>query len=174
MSFILETIPSPRKEHLAELFNQFEFSDHKQSDCYEQGKSEDIEKNLLNNIIQKAVDNKTRLHILFDECNNISKPCGLIALNFEMVGEFSSLCIDLLFISQPYRGIYFEEIDTKVSYFLLDFALQEALEMDKVSQLDAVLLTAINECVKEIYLKYGFEEFADDWLYLLMENIQSK
>lgn len=172
MSFVLETIQSPSKESLTKIFKQFEFSNHKQSECYEQNKSENIEENLLENIIQRAIDNKTRLHILFDERYNQSKPCGLIALNFEMVGEFSALSIDLLFISKPYRGIHFDEIDTKISSYLLDFALQEAIEMNKVSQLDAVLLTAINKCVKEVYIQYGFEEFTDDWLYILMDNIE--
>lgn len=171
MSFILEAIPNPNKTDLITLLNQFEFSDHKESDCYELGKSEEIEKNLINNIIQRAVENKTRLHILYDERTTTSIPCGLIALNFEMVGEFSALSIDLLFISKPYRGIYFDEIDSKISYYLLDFALQEAITMNTISQLDAVLLTAINKCVKEVYLKYGFDEFADDWLYLLVDDI---
>ncbi|MBD3842503.1 MAG: hypothetical protein IE909_11595, partial [Campylobacterales bacterium] len=169
MSFILETIQTPNKQYLDELFTQFEFSDHKSSECYEQNKSEEVEKNLLYNIKQRALDSKTRLHFLFDERNNKSKPCAVIALNFEMVGEFSALSIDLLFISKPYRGKLFNEIDTKISYFLLDFALQEAVQMNKISQLDAVILTAINKCVKEAYLEYGFEEFADDWLYILID-----
>ena len=172
MSFVLETIPTPTKKYLAKIFSQFEISNHKNSHCYEKNKSENIEKSLLDNIMKRAIENKTRLHILFDERNIQSIPCGLIALNFEMVGDFSALSIDLLFISKPYRGVYFEEINTKISYFLLDFALQEAIQMNKISQLDAVLLTAINHCVKEVYLQYGFEEFADDWLYLLIDNIK--
>ena len=47
MSFTLETLPFPKKTDLITLFNQFEFSDNKDSDCYEQGKSEAIEKNLI-------------------------------------------------------------------------------------------------------------------------------
>lgn len=170
MSFTLETIPFPNKADLITVFNQFELSDNKDSDCYELGKSEEVEKDLINNI-QRAIDNKTRLHILYDERTTTTIACGVIALNFEMVGEFSALSIDLLFISKPYRGIHFDEINSKISYYLLDFALQEAITMNKISQLDAVLLTAINKCVKEVYLEYGFDEFADDWLYLLVDDI---
>ena len=173
MSFILETIQTPDKKELINILEQLQFSNHNQSNCYEQGKSEVIEKNLIDNILIRATENKTRLHILYDERDNKSIPCGLIALNFEMVGEFSALSVDLLFVSSPYRSKYFKEIDRKISHFLLDFALQEAIEMNKTSQLDAVLLTAINECVKEVYIKYGFEEFSDDWLYLLMSNIEN-
>jgi len=170
MSFVLETITEPNKINLIELFENFELSDHKQSACYEQNKSEIVEKDLLDNIIKRAVENKTRLHILDDERGKVSIPCGLIALNFEMVGEFSSLSIDLLFISKSYRGIYFDDINSRISYFLLDFALQEAIEMNKISKLDAVLLTPINDCVKNVYIQYGFKEFDDDWLYILMDT----
>ena len=173
MSFVLETITEPNKISLIELLDSFELSDHKQSSCYEQNKSEIVEDDLLQNIIKRALNNKTRLHILCDERDKVSIPCGLIALNFEMVGEFSSLSIDLLFISKSYRGIHYDDIDNKISYFLLDFALQEAIEMNKISKLDAVILTPINECVKNVYIQYGFEEFDEDWLYLSLENIQN-
>ena len=171
MSFVLETIQTRNKKELLNIVQEFEFSNHRKSKCYEEGKSENLEQTLINNIVDRAADNKTRLHILYDERNNKSLPCGLIALNFEMVGEFSALSVDLLFISKSYRAVYFKELNNKISSFLLDFALQEALEMNKISQLDAVLLAAINECVKEVYINYGFEEFSDDWLYLRMENI---
>ena len=173
MSFILETIIKPNQLELIKLFKNFELSDHKQSICYEQNKSETVEEDLLDNIIKRAVENKTRLHILYDERTKTSIPCGLIALNFEIVGEFSSLSIDLLFISKSYRNIYFDEIDSKISYFLLDFALQEAIKMNQISKLDAVLLTPINDCVKNVYIQYGFKEFDDDWLYILMDTLNN-
>jgi hypothetical protein len=44
--------------------------------------------------------------------------------------------------------------------------VQEALDMNNTSKLDAIILTPINECVKNVYLEYGFIEFVDDWLYI--------
>jgi len=171
MSFVLETLINPNKETLTQTIEKLELSDHKKSPCYDNGKSEEIEKNLLANIINHAVDKKSRLHILYDERDNQSIPCGLIALNFEIVGSFSALSIDFIFISKTYRGKVFDEIDSKISFYLLNFALQEAIIMNGVSQLDAVILTPINECVKEVYAEFGFEEFEDGWMYLLIDDI---
>jgi hypothetical protein len=170
MSFVLETIVKPSRKELTKLVKYFQLSNHKKSACYEKNKSEIVEKDLLDNIVIRALENKTRLHILYDERTKESIPCGLIALNFETVGEFSSLSVDLLFISKQYRGLYFYEINSKISYFLLDFALQEATDMNQISKLDAVLLTPINNCVKNVYIQYGFQEFDDDWLYILVDN----
>jgi hypothetical protein len=44
--------------------------------------------------------------------------------------------------------------------------------MNKISKLDAVLLTPINDCVKNVYIQYGFKEFDDDWLYILMDSLK--
>lgn len=43
--------------------------------------------------------------------------------------------------------------------------------MNKVSQLDAVILNPINECVSKVYKDFGFEEFGDGWLCFLIEDI---
>ena len=43
--------------------------------------------------------------------------------------------------------------------------------MNEISQLDAVILSPINECVKEVYSEFGFEEFDDGWMYLLIDDI---
>lgn len=94
-----------------------------------------------------------------------------MALNFEVVGDFSALSIDFIFISKQYRGIYINEIDSKISSYLLEFALKQAVEMNKVSQLDAVILNPINECVSKVYKDFGFEEFGDGWLCFLIEDI---
>ncbi|MEA2017199.1 MAG: hypothetical protein U9N59_02015 [Campylobacterota bacterium] len=172
MSFKLKTLKSTNVDYLQKLLKQFEISDNKDSSCYELNKSEEIEKQLLDNIIQRAIENKTKLHILYDE-RDISKsiPCGLLALNFEVVGDFSALSIDFIFISKNYRGIFINEIDSKISAYLLEFALMQAVEMNKVSQLDAVILNPINECVSKIYIEFGFEEFGDGWLYFLIDDI---
>jgi len=171
MSFVLETLTNPNKEFLTKTISKLELSDHKNSPCYDNGKSEEIEKNLLKNIINHAVDKKSRLHILYDERDDNSIPCALIALNFEIVGSFSALCIDFIFLSKSYRGKFFDEINSKISFYLLNFALQEAMQMNEISQLDAVILSPINECVKEVYSKFGFEEFDDGWMYLLIDDI---
>jgi len=171
MSFILETLTNPEKNSLTQTINKLELSNHKDSKCYDDGKSEEIEKKLLTNIIKQTLSKKSRLHILYDERDENSIPCGLISLNFEMVGSFSALCIEFIFISNSYRGLFFEEINSKISFYLLNFALQEAIQMNEISQLDAVILTPINECVKRVYLEFGFEEFDDGWMYLLIDDI---
>jgi len=171
MSFILETLTAPDKNSLTQIINKLELSNHTNSPCYDDGKSEKLEKDLLASIIDHAVNKKSRLHILYDERDEKSIPCGLIALNFEMVGSFSALSIDFIFISQSYRGKVFQEINSKISFYLLNFALQEAIEMNKISQLDAVILTPINKCVKRVYAEFGFEEFDDGWMYLLIDDI---
>lgn len=78
MSFILETLTNPNKELLTQTIEKLELSDHKNSPCYDNGKSEEIEKSLLANIVNHAVDKKSRLHILYDERDNQSIPCALI------------------------------------------------------------------------------------------------
>ena len=120
--------------------------------CYENGKSKNIEKELLDNIIKRTIDNKSRLHILYDERTNKSIPCGLIALNFEIVGSFSSLCIDYIFVSNSYIGKYFNEINSKISFYLLAFVLQEALKAHQISPLDAIILAPINDFVSKKYI----------------------
>ena len=172
MSFILKTLSSPSKNDLLDIINQFELSDHKDSSCYENGKSENIEQKLFNTTIQQALENKTRLHILFDQRDTKNtKPCGLIALNFEMIGSFSALCIDFIFISKKYRGTFYTELDSKISSYLLGFALQEAVQMNEISKLDAVILSPINKCVSQVYQDFGFEEFDDGWLYFFIDDI---
>ena len=171
MSFILETLTNPNQELLTKTIAKFELSNHKNSPCYDNGKSEEIEKNLLRNIIKHTIGKKSRLHVLYDERDGNSIPCALIALNFEIVGSFSALCIDFIFISKSYRRKVFSEINSKISFYLLNFALQEAMQMNEISQLDAVILSPINECVKEVYIEFGFEEFDDGWMYLLIDDI---
>jgi hypothetical protein len=172
MTFKFKTPKTTNKDYLLKLITQFELSNNKDSSCYEANKSEDIEKQLLENIIQRAIENKTKIHILYDERDTSkSIPCGLLALNFEVVGDFSALSVDFIFISKGYRGIYIDEIDSKISSYLLAFALNQAVEMNKVSQLDAVILNPINECVSKVYIDFGFEEFGDGWLYFLIEDV---
>ena len=170
MSFKLKTYNNPELNHLQILVDKFQVSEHKDSRCYEAEISEDIEKQLLSNILQRAIENKTKLHILFDERGNESIPCGLLALNFEVVGDFSTLSIDLIFISKDYRGKEILELDSKISFYLLNVALQEAKKMNDVSPIDAVLLTPINKCVAKVYQEFGFEELSEDWLYLSLDN----
>ena len=67
MSFLLKTFNNPQKELLSQIFSHFELSNHKDSSCFEMDKSEDIEKQLLDNIIIRAIEKKTRLHILYDQ-----------------------------------------------------------------------------------------------------------
>ena len=88
-----------------------------------------------------------------------------------MIGNFAALCIDFIFISKNYRGIYFPTIDSKISNYLLGFALQEAIQMNEISKLDAVILSPINECVSKVYQEFGFEEFGDGWLYFYIDDI---
>ena len=61
MSFILETLTNPTKELPTQTINKLELSDHKDSTCYDNSKSEEIEKSLLTNIISHAIDKKSRL-----------------------------------------------------------------------------------------------------------------
>jgi hypothetical protein len=171
MPFLLETITTTDYNILNNIVSKFKISNNTDSGCYEKNISEDLENNLLQNIIKRALLNQTRLHILYDTKNNIKIPCGLIALNFEVVGEFSALSIDLIFVSMPYRNKYFSELNTKISSYLLEFSLYEAIQMNSISKLDAVLLTPINECVKQIYLDFGFEEMTDDWLYFSIDRL---
>ena len=108
-AFTLETISCVEKDNLEFIFNQLQTSNNKSSKCYEYGVSENIERNLLNNILQRTIADKTRLHILYDTRGTKKIPCGIISLNFEVVGEFSAFSIDLIFISAPYRGILFKK-----------------------------------------------------------------
>ena len=173
MSYKLITLQNPNKKQLQSLIDQFELSDNKDSSCYEINKSEESEQQLLENIIKRTLDSKIKLHILLDEkdkSNAIS--CGLLALNFETIGDFSALSVDLIFISKKYRSKYFKELDTKVSFYLLEFALQQAVEMNNVYQLDAVILSPINNCVSKVYQDFGFKEFGDGWLYFLVNDIE--
>ena len=171
MSFSLETLTTTCKNELQEIINQFKLSANKNSICYEKNISEHMEINLLQNIIKRAIKKQTRIHILYEIKNNSKIPCGLIALNFEVVGEFSALSIDLIFVSLPYRDKKYKELDSKISSYLLQFALHEAINMNSISKLDAVLLTPINECVKKVYLNFGFEEMSDDWLYFSIDRL---
>jgi len=171
MAFLLETITTTDYTALTKIISEFKTSSNTNSMCYEGAISEKLEDNLLQNIIKRASQKQTRIHILYDVANNSKIPSGLIALNFEVVGEFSALSVDLLFVSLPYRNKYFKEIDTKISLYLLQFSLHEAINMNSISKLDAVLLTPINECVKQIYLDFGFEEMTDDWLYFSIDRL---
>ncbi len=172
MSFVLETLTSPNIEILNTIIDKFEISDNKDSSCYDEKTSQNIEKDLLKNISQRAIEEKSKLHILYDERDQNNKiPCGIIALNFETIGSFFALSIDYLFISKQYRGIHFKEINSKISFHLLNFAVQEAMDMNNTSKLDAIILTPVNECVRDVYLDFGFIEFVDDWLYIPIENI---
>ena len=171
MPFKLKTYNNPSLDILTPIVNKFKLSNHQHSRCYEPEKSEVIEKQLLDNIIQRATENKTKLHILYDNRTDESIPCGLLALNFEVVGDFSTLSIDLIFICDSYRDKYIKELDSKISFYLLNIALQEAKKMNDTSHIDAVILTPINECVSKVYQDFGFEELSDDWLYLLVDNI---
>jgi len=167
MSFILETLASPNLDVIMNIVNQFELSDNKSSSCYGENEDEQIEKSLLNNIITRAVDKKSKIHILYDNRDLINPiPCALLALNFETIGGFFALSVDYIFVSKPYRGIYFEEIESKISFYLLKFVVEEAIKVNSVSDLDAIILTPINKCVEKIYLGFGFIEFVDDWLFM--------
>ena len=171
MSFIFESVNNLDLNTLSSIASNFELSDNKDSSCYENGRSENIEKELLDNALSRAVENKSRLHILYDERDNNSIPCGLISLNFEMVGSFSSLSVDYIFVSNSYRGIYFEEIKSKISFFIFNFVIQEALLANKISPLDAITLSPINECVSKVYKEFGFDNIDDGWLYIFMDDI---
>ena len=167
MSFILETLSSPDLNIINKIITQFEISDNKKSTCYDEESDENIELNLLNHIMQRAVEGKSKLHILYDKRDPKKIiPCGLVALNFETIGGFFALSVDYIFVSESYRGTYFKEIDSKISFHLLKFVVEEALEMNNISSLDAIILTPVNECVRKVYLEFGFIEFVEDWLFI--------
>jgi len=47
MSFVLETIQTTNKKELLNIVQEFEFSNHRKSKCYEEGKSENLEQTLI-------------------------------------------------------------------------------------------------------------------------------
>ncbi len=171
MSFVLETLNSPNLSTIMIVVNKFELSDNKNSSCYSENENKQIEKSLLDNIINRALDKKSKIHILYDKRDLTNPiPCALLALNFETIGGFFALSVDYIFVSKPYRSIYFKEIDSKISFYLLKFVVEEAIKVNSVSDLDAIILTPINKCVEKIYLEFGFVEFVDDWLFMPIKN----
>jgi len=174
MSFVLETLNSPTLSTILDIVNKFELSDNKRSSCYDENEDDQIEKSLLNTIINRAIDKKSKIHILYDNRDLKNPiPCALLALNFETIGGFFALSVDYIFVSKSYRSIYFEELDSKISFYLLKFVVEEAISVNNITGLDAIILTPINKCVEKIYLEFGFIEFVDDWLFMPIENINN-
>ena len=94
------------------------------------------------------------------------------------VDDITGILIEFLYLKPQYRGKTNEITDIKYSHFLLDYVIETAIKIQKEIAINHIYLVPINDKVRTIYTKYGFENipnsgnngFEDYMVFNLLEE----
>jgi len=121
--------------------------------------SNDRERGFIKNTIKLLDKNDAVAYVLLDD----GKRVGFIALSASRVDAIPSVLIDYIFVSNAYRNQIFTDLsDSKVSEFLLSFALRKAKDIQKEIGIRWLSLLPDNEKLEHYYKdKFGFFPYKD-------------
>jgi len=117
------------------------------------------------------------IHELYDFSDN--EVIGFTALSTtKEVDDISGILVEFLYIKPQYRGETDAVSKTTYSHSLLDYIITIALQIQKQVAINHIYLVPINNKVREIYNKYGFEnipgsgsnEFEDYMVFNLLDE----
>ncbi len=122
------------------------------------------EKLFIEDICKRIQKNGTVLYLLRDE----DETFGFIALSVSSIDTFSSLQVDYIFVSEPYRGKCLEKLDdTKTSTYLIEFAIETAKEIQNQVGLRYLVLLPDNDRLQAVYKEMGFQVLPkQDWMFV--------
>ena len=94
------------------------------------------------------------------------------------VDGISGILVEFLYLKPQYRGKADQSLHTKYSNLLLDYIITTALKIQKQVAINHIYLVPIDNKVREIYHKYGFEnipgsgsnEFEDYMVFNLLDE----
>ena len=117
------------------------------------------------------------IHELYDLAED--EVIGFTALSTtKEVDDISGILIEFLYLKPKYRGKTDEMSQTKYSHLLLDYIITTAIKIQKQVAINHIYLVPIDNKVREIYHKYGFEnipgsgsnEFEDYMVFNLLDE----
>jgi len=117
------------------------------------------------------------IHELYDAAEE--EIIGFTALSTtKEVDNISGILVEFLYIKPQYRGKTDQMSQTKYSHLLLDYIITTALKIQKQVAINHIYLVPIDNKVREIYHKYGFEnipgsgsnEFEDYMVFNLLDE----
>ena len=96
------------------------------------------------------------IHEIYDELEE--EVIGFAALSTtKAVDNISGILIEFIYLKSKYRGEKDEDSNTKYSYLLLDYIITTAIKIQKQVAINHIYLVPIDNKVRSIYNKYGFE-----------------
>lgn len=127
--------------------------------------TDDNERQYVRQVAKLAQTHQARIHLLAGAAN---VPHGFLALSVSRLQDQPCIVIDYLFTSKPYRGLKFQELgDTKISEYLVDFAIKTATEIDGKVPIRYVALAPAHDNLIPFYEKWGFKSLdKTEWMYL--------
>ena len=125
----------------------------------------DHERQYLKHLAKLASDNKVRIHLLADTNN---KTVGLIALSLTTIFGSTCMAVNYLFTSVPYRKTDLVGLGgKKVSEYLIEFAVDSAMEMSLKVPIHFIALQPAHEKLEQFYTLLGFKRLHHkDWMFL--------
>ena len=122
------------------------------------------EKSFIEDICRRIEKSSTVLYVLKDGDITL----GFVALSVSSIGDFPSLQVDYLFVSQAYRGKPLKVLDDlKTSHYLVEFVIEVAKEIQQIAGLRYVVLLPDNDKLNDIYKNMGFVTLPKhEWLYV--------
>lgn len=121
--------------------------------------SNDRERGFIKNTFKIVEKKDTVVYVL----ENNNDKVGFIALSASRVDAIPSVLIDYIFVSNSYRNQIFSDLaDSKVSEFLLSFAVEKAKEIQKNIGIRWLSLLPDNDKLENYYKdNFGFFSYKD-------------
>jgi len=117
------------------------------------------------------------IHKFYDTKDN--KLIGFVVLSTtKAVDNITGILIEFIYLKSEYRGMIDKIHQTKYSYLILDYVIEVAIKIQKEIAINHIYLVPINDKVRTIYQKYGFEniphsgnnKFEDYMVFNLLEE----
>jgi len=117
------------------------------------------------------------IHQIYDA--NKEETVGFIALSTTReVDDISGVLVEFLYLKPDYRGKIDNVSQQKYSYIALDYIIVTAIEIQKKIAINHIYLVPIDNKVRKIYNRYGFEnipgsgsnEFEDYMVFNLLDE----
>lgn len=128
----------------------------------------EAEKEHVGIILDRAEENRARLHVLSDDAGG--DVYGFIALHLHTLYGSPCVVVDFLFASSGFRGLAFDDLGgLKVSEYLLEHAIDTARKVSVVLPIKYVALQTIDDKLLPFYGRHGFEVLDESWMTLAIQ-----
>ena len=133
----------------------------------------------VQNYLKITIESGTLYQTTFHDAFNFLKDesFGFVALRMSNgeIDDVPGVIVDFLYLKEEYRAKLIEGTEQKYSFFILDYIIEKAIEIQSLAAVNHVYLVPINDKVRAVYLEYGFENIpssgTNEWEDYMVFNL---